>query len=238
MGAALPGLAQHAAKVYRIGVLSEVIPRPYMSLFDMLRPLGYEEGRNLLVDFKFAQGRPELLPGLAAELVAGKPDLIAASGNPETAALKRATSSIPIVMMFASTPVETGLIASLARPGGNVTGTTMNAPQTVGKMTQLLREAVPRLSRIAWLSDPDYPGMDLYIKSADHAAAAMGLRLKHLFVRTRGRSRCRSGNACRGPARRIGCGDDRHHPGEPWPAIVEFVSQCQDSGPLFDQVSR
>lgn len=156
-----------------------------MSLFDVLRSSGYEEGRNLFVDFKFAQGRPELLAGLAAELVAAKPDVIAAAGNPETGTLKRATSSIPIVMMFGSTPVETGLIASLARPGGNVTGTTMNAPQTVGKMTQVLRETVPRLSRIAWLSDPNYPGMDLYIKSADQAAAAMKLRLKHLFVHTR-----------------------------------------------------
>ena len=185
LGCALPAFAQSTPKVYRIGVLSEVIPRQFMTLFELLRTLGYEESRNLLVDFRFAQGRADLLPAMAAELVAAKPDLIAASGNPEAAALKRVTSSIPIVMMFGSTPVETGLVASLARPGGNVTGTTLNAPQTVGKMTQLLREAVPRASRIAWLSEPEYPGMDLYIKSADQAAAAMGLRLRHLFVRTR-----------------------------------------------------
>jgi putative ABC transport system substrate-binding protein len=183
LATALPCFAQQASRVYRIGVLSEVIPRPYMALFGALRSLGYEEGRNLLVDFKFAQSKPDLLPALAAELVTAKPDLIAASSNPETAALKRATSSIPIVMMFASTPVETGLISSLARPGGNITGTTMNAPQTVGKMTQVLRETVPHLSRIAWISEPTYPGMDLYLKSADQAAAAMKLRLKHLFVR-------------------------------------------------------
>ena len=184
MGASLPGWAQHSAKVYRIGVLSEVAPRPYVPVFDMLRSLGYEEGRNLLVDFKFAQGRSELLAGMAAELVSGKPDLLAGFANTETVALKRATGTIPIVMMYASTPVETGLIASLARPGGNITGTTLTAPQTVGKLTQILREAVPRMWRLAWLGDPDYPGMDLYAKSAEQAAAAMGLRMKPLFVRT------------------------------------------------------
>jgi putative ABC transport system substrate-binding protein len=184
LGCALPALAQPAGTVFRLGVLSEIIPRQYMSLFDVLRSLGYEEGRNLVVDFKFAQSRPELLPAMASELVAGRPAAIVAVGNPETAALKRATSSIPIVMLFGVTPVETGLVASLARPGGNVTGTTMNAPQTVGKMTQLLREAVPRLSRIAWLIEPDYPGMDLYIKWTEQAAAAMKLRLRNLFIRT------------------------------------------------------
>lgn len=185
LGSALSVLAQPAAaRVYRLGVLSETIPRQYMSLFDVLRPLGYEVGRNLSVDFKFAQGRPELLPALAAELVAARPDVITAVANPETAALKRTTSGIPIVMMFGNTPVETGLIASLARPGGNVTGTTVNAPQTVGKMTQVLRETVPRLSQIVWLCEPDYPGMDLYIRSAQQAAAAMKLRMKNLFIRT------------------------------------------------------
>lgn len=184
LGCALPGFAQPAPKVYRLGVLSEVAPRPYVPVFDMLRSLGYEEGRNLLVDFKFAEGRSELLAGMAAELVSGKPDLLAGFSNPETVALKKATVTIPIVMMYGSTPVETGLIASLARPGGNITGTTMTAPQTVGKMTQILREAVPRMWRVAWLGDPDYPGMDLYAKAAEQAAAAFGLRLRHLFVRT------------------------------------------------------
>jgi putative ABC transport system substrate-binding protein len=184
LGCALPALAQPGTKVYRIGVLSERLPRQYMTLFDVLRSHGYEEGRNLAVDYKFAEGKSELLPPLAAELVAARPDVIAAWSNPETAALKRATAIIPIVMMFGSTPVETGLVASLSRPGGNVTGTTVNAPQTVGKMTQVMRDAVPNLSRITWLSEPGYPGMNLYLKSAEQAAAAMGLRLKHLFVRT------------------------------------------------------
>jgi putative ABC transport system substrate-binding protein len=184
LGCALPGFAQPATKVYRLGVLSEVAPRPYLPVFDMLRSLGYEEGRNLLVDFKFAQGRSELLAAMAAELVNGKPDLLAGFSNSETVALKKATVTIPIVMMYGNTPVETGLIASLAQPGGNITGTTITAPQTVGKMTQILREAVPRMWRVAWLGDPSFPGMDLYMKSAEQVAAAMGLRLKFLSVRT------------------------------------------------------
>jgi putative ABC transport system substrate-binding protein len=184
LGCALPGFAQPAARVFRIGVLSEIAPRSYIPVFEMLRALGYEEGRNLRVDFRFAEGKPELLPGMAAELVSGKPDLLAGFSNPETVALKRATGTIPIVMMYGNVPVETGLVASLARPGGNITGTTMTAPQTVGKMTQMLREAVPRMWRVAWLGDPGFPGMDLYSKAADQAAAAMGLRVKSLLVRT------------------------------------------------------
>jgi putative ABC transport system substrate-binding protein len=183
MGTAFPALAQRTLKMYRIGVLSG-LPRSQMRLFGMLQSLGYEEGRNLVIDFKLANDRPELLAALAGELVAAKPDLILAFGNPEAAALKRATSAIPIVMMFSTAPVETGLIASLARPGGNVTGTTVNTPQVRGKMTQVLREMVPRLARLVWLSDPDYPGMDLYIKAGDEAAARMGVASKNLAVRT------------------------------------------------------
>ncbi|MEO8653028.1 MAG: ABC transporter substrate-binding protein [Ramlibacter sp.] len=184
LGCGLPVFAQPTPRIYRIGVLSEAAPRPYVPAFEILRSLGYEEGRNLLVDFKFAQARSELLPGMAAELVAAKPDLLAGFSNPETIALKKATVTIPIVMMYGGTPVETGLIASLARPGGNITGTTMSASQTVGKMTQILREAVPRMWRVAWLGDASFPGMDLYIKAAEQAAAAFGLRMKHLFVHT------------------------------------------------------
>ncbi len=175
-------LAQPSGQVYRIGVLSEIFPR--LRMLGGLRALGYEEGRNLVVDFKFAQGKPELLPGLAAELVASKPDLIVAPLNTDVAALKKVTSTIPIVMMYVSAPVELGLVASLAHPGGNITGTTTNAPEMAGKMTQVLREAIPRLSRITWLSDPDYPGMPLYIKWTEEAASAMGLRLNTLAVRT------------------------------------------------------
>jgi len=96
--------------------------------------------------------------------------------NPEVLALKRATSVVPIVMMYVSAPVETGLVAALSRPGGNVTGTTTNTFDGAGKMTQVLRDTVPGLSRITWLAEPDYPGMALYWKSTSEAAAAMGIR--------------------------------------------------------------
>jgi len=186
LGFAVRGLAQPSTKVHRIGVLSQVFARsePIMKGLELrLSKLGYEEGRNLAIDFKFAGGKPELLPGLATELLAGKPDLIVAPLNPEVALLKRSTATIPIVMMFASAPVETGLVASLARPGGNITGTTAMAPATAGKVTQVLRDAVPRLSHVTWLKDPDYPGMGGYVQEVEKACSAMGLRLTNLDVR-------------------------------------------------------
>ena len=184
---AAPGavLAQAApGKVWRIGVLSLSFPNQRWSFWPALAAMGYVEGRNLVVDFRYAEGKAELLPQLAAELVASKPDLLIGPLSPDAAALKKATSTIPIVMIYASVPVQTGLIASLANPGGNLTGTTTVVPETAGKMTQLLRETVPRMSRVAWMGDPDYPAMDLYIKAAEQAAAAMKLRWTHLPVRT------------------------------------------------------
>lgn len=187
LGYALPGFAQPIPKVYRIGVLSQVFARSeriMVYLEGRLSELGYQEGRNLVIDFKFAGGKPELLPGLAAELLAAKPDLIVAPLNPEVALLKGSTATIPIVMLFASNPVEAGLIASLARPGGNITGTTAMAPATAGKASQVLRDAVPGLSRITWVAEPDYPGMAQYTREIEKACAAMGLRLTILEVRS------------------------------------------------------
>jgi putative tryptophan/tyrosine transport system substrate-binding protein len=186
LGGALPVVAQQAARVYRIGVLSEVLPRDaiFTGMGPRLKGFGYEEGRNLVVDYKFADFRPELLPGLAAEVVADKPDLILALLNREAVVLKRTTSTIPIVMVYVSCPVETGLIASLARPGGNITGTTTTVPVTAGKMTQTLRDAVPRMSRATWMVEPDYPGMKEYVQEAAKACAAMRLGLSVLTVRS------------------------------------------------------
>lgn len=186
LGCVLPGWAKPADKVYRIGVLSQVFARSeriMMYLERRLSELGYEDGRNLVIDFKFADGKSELLPGMTAELLAAKPDLIVAPLNPEVALLKRSTATIPIVMLFASAPVETGLVASLARPGGNITGTMAMAPATAGKTTQVLRDAVQRLSRITWVSDPDYPGMAQYMREIEKACAVMRLRLTVLEVR-------------------------------------------------------
>ena len=166
-----------------MGVLSLSI-RDLNFLFSVLARRGYKVGGNLIVDYKFAQGQVERLPALAAELVAAKPDLLLGPLNVDVEALKRATQTIPIVMMFAWGPVESGLVASLARPGGNITGTTTNSFEATGKMTQVLLEAVPGMSSLQWLSDPDYPGMSLARTYGSRAGASMRVKVIHVDVRT------------------------------------------------------
>lgn len=177
--------ARATQKVYRIGVLSLVVSRARITtlLTTHLRDLGYEEGRNIEFDFRHAEGREDKLPSLAAELVARNVDLILAMNNPETEAAKRATSTIPIVMAYTIAPVETGLVASLARPGGNVTGTTIQSPETAGKMVEVLRDAVPRAKQITSIFEPGSPGLDQYRRATERAASAMGLALKQIPVR-------------------------------------------------------
>ena len=178
--------AQAVSRVWRIGMLSLSIPRFFFnySLIPSLRDAGYEEGRNLEIDFRFAQGKAETLPSLAAALVATNPDLLIGPLNSDVVALKKATSTVPIVMLYSGNPVEIGLIASLARPGGNVTGATAITIEVAGKILQLLREMDPRISRVAWLADPDYPGMDFYWKSALQTATALGLSAELVPIRT------------------------------------------------------
>jgi putative ABC transport system substrate-binding protein len=177
--------AQQAGKVYRIGILSQTFPRGSFALFFLgLRNLGYEEGRNIVFDFRYAEGREDRLPGLAADMVASKVDLIVAPLNTDILAAKRATSTIPIVMLYAMAPVESKLVASLAHPGGNVTGTTISAPETAGKMLEVLHDAVPHATRITILWEPEFPGMELYRRETEHAAEALGIRLTLLPVRT------------------------------------------------------
>lgn len=183
LGASFPGRPQAPAKVWRLGILSLSVQKADLGTLQALRELGYEEGRNLAVDFRFAQGRVGLLPGLAAELVAAKPDVLLAPLNVDAAVLKLATSSIPIVMLYVVNPVEIGLVESLARPGGNLTGTTFNVPDMGGKVTQLMHETVPHAASIAWLSEPDYPGNRLFVESIRRAATTMGLRISFLDVR-------------------------------------------------------
>ncbi len=142
-----------------------------------LRESGYEEGRNLVVEYRSADGQLGRLPGLAAELVAAKVDLIVAWTNPETLAAMRATATIPIVMVANQVPVESGLIASLVRPGGNITGTTIQGPETAGKILEVLHDLLPRAKRVAVLWEPEFPGMELYRQATERAADAMGIRL-------------------------------------------------------------
>lgn len=175
---------QSAGKVWRVGILAQDGPQGWFGqLKAELSHLGYEEGKNIAFDYKLAQGRPNLLDGFAAELVAANVDVIAAQLNFEIQAAKRATKTIPIVMLYGSLPVEIGLVASLARPGGNVTGTTTNTLQSTGQGIELLREAVPGLRRLTTLAEPEYPGMALYLQEAERACAAHGIEMVTLPVR-------------------------------------------------------
>jgi putative ABC transport system substrate-binding protein len=185
LAAAGLALAQPSVRLYRIGILSQAWSRERLSaLLNALSELGYVEGRNTRFDIQYANGRTDLLANLADELVARKVDLIVAIGNVEILAAKHATSSIPIVMVVSSAPVETGLIDSLSRPGGNVTGTTLQAPEIAGKFLELLKETVPNLKQVALLWDPDYPGLELYRLEAERAARALGIELTLLPIRT------------------------------------------------------
>jgi putative ABC transport system substrate-binding protein len=151
-----PGVeAPQAERVYRLGFVTLGSPPArhgmWQNLLEAMRALNYIEGQNLLVNLAIAEGRPERLPGLIADLVQAKVDVIVTTSTRETLAAKKATSTIPIVMTLAPDPVEQGLVASLARPGGNVTGLTTMAPGTSQKLVELLREAVPSAHRFGVL---------------------------------------------------------------------------------------
>jgi len=148
-----------------------------------LRELGYVEGQNIVIERRYSEGRYERLPGLAAELVRLKVDVIVAVGGPPPHAAKDATSTIPIVMTNHGDPVGTGLVASLARPGGNVTGLSTVNPDLVGKQLQLLKEAVPRLSRVAVLSNPTHPLHRLPLREVEVAARSLKVGLQVLEAR-------------------------------------------------------
>jgi len=145
-------------KTVRIGILNLANPEPLGSLLrEALRDLGYREGQNLQFEFRSAKEDSALLPGLAAELVGLKVDVVVAYPSPAVAAVKQATREIPIVMLAAGDPVATGLVVSLARPGGNITGLSFLGPETVAKCLQLLKELVPGITRAAVLSHPGNP---------------------------------------------------------------------------------
>ena len=148
------------------------------ALVDELRKLGWVEGRTLAIESRFAEGRFDRLPALAAELVRANVELIAAGPSPAAVAARQATSTIPIVMLVVGDPVGLGLVASLARPGGNVTGTAFDVAFDVfRKQLELLREAVPRVQRVGLLSNPANPGTPLAMGAIRSAASSMGLAL-------------------------------------------------------------
>jgi len=147
--------AQQPARIARIGLLSlSAGPNPSMDVMPGLRELGWVEGKNLSVEYRWAAGEQDRLPGLAADLVRRNVDLIVTSSTPAALAAKQATARIPIVITFVADPVGSGLVASLARPGGNITGITTLTPELVAKRLELIKQIAPQASRIAVLWDP------------------------------------------------------------------------------------
>ena len=183
--------AQQPSKTARIGFLSLNLaagdPRPREAFFQGLRELGYIEGKNLVVEYRDAGGKPERFPSLAAELVALKVDVIVTGGGTLGAlAAKQATTTIPIVFGTVGDPVSEGLVASLARPGGNVTGLSANSPEVASKSLELLKQAVPGMTRVALLLKPDaMPDRARKERLAtwDAAARTLGLRLQVVEAR-------------------------------------------------------
>jgi putative ABC transport system substrate-binding protein len=170
------------SKVSRIGFLgtsSLSLERPLVDAFvQKLRELGHVEGATIAIEYRWAEGQDDRLPELAAELVRIKPDVIVTTGTPGTLAAKRATTTIPIVFASSGNPLNTGLVASLARPGGNVTGFTISGPELEGKRLQILKDAVPALSRVAVLWNSANPGNSDFYQLVRAAAAALRLTLR------------------------------------------------------------
>jgi putative ABC transport system substrate-binding protein len=179
--APLAAEAQPAGKVWRIGFLTTPSPTAaayYLEAFrEGLRELGYVEGKTIAIEYRFAEGRPERLPALAAELVHLKVDVIVTGGPPAPEEAKQATSTIPIVFAVAGDPVGEGLVASLARPGGNITGLASIAAEVVGKQLELLKEVAPKVSRVAVLLNPSHSAHPLMARQAEGAARALGVQL-------------------------------------------------------------
>ena len=189
--AILVALCSHAAaeppaKVYRIGYLQAPPPSAVASRTEAfrqgLRALGYIEGKNIVVEWRFAEGKLDRVPGLVAEFVRLKVDIIVTGGSFATGAAKEATSTIPIVMTQDSDPVGNGYVASLARPGGNVTGLSTLAPELSGKQLELLKETLPKLSRVAVLGSSNRSGNAQSLKETEHAAEALGVKLQYLDI--------------------------------------------------------
>jgi putative ABC transport system substrate-binding protein len=183
LAAPLAAKGQPVGKVYRIGLLRAGEPPKFWidEFREGLRELGYVEGQNLVIEFRI--GPLDQLPQLAEDLVRSRVDVIVASASSAGMAAKKATTSIPIVFTTLSHPVEIGLIKSLARPGGNITGVTVNAGTTVTKRLELLRELVPRLKQVAVLVHPAHPTDPVQRKEMEEAARALGLQLKPTAVR-------------------------------------------------------
>ena len=178
--------AQPTGRAARVGFLvsgSLSVDLPLRKLFqEQLRELGYIEGHNIAFETRAADGRTERLPGLANELVSRNVDVIVTAGTPAAVAAKQATPTVPIVMAIVSDPVGLGLVASLARPGANVTGVTDLDVELIGKQMELLKETLPGLLRVALLSRADHPKRHEALRAAGGAARALGVELQSVSV--------------------------------------------------------
>ncbi len=180
-----PVAAQQPKKVQRIGYLGSNVGSKNREAFrQALRDLGYTEGQNIAIEYRYDEGKPELMAAHAAELVRINVDVILVGGGTQAVLpAKRATNSIPIVFTTVGDPVASGIVASLARPGGNVTGLTSASPDLSGKRLELIKEAVPKLSRVAVLWNGNDRGNILNFKETKVAAQALRLQLQSLEVR-------------------------------------------------------
>jgi putative ABC transport system substrate-binding protein len=185
-----PAQAQQATKIPRIGYLSPGASASPPSSFEAFRrglhELGYLEGKNIVIKHVFAEGRNDRLTKLATELVTLKVDVIVVVGGQAAEAAKQATNSIPIVFTLVNDPIKAGLVASHARPGGNATGLTSVSQDISGKRLELLKEAIPKVSRVAVMYDPGDPAKILEFKEAQTAAAHLQMQLQALEVRSVG----------------------------------------------------
>jgi putative ABC transport system substrate-binding protein len=181
-----PSDAQQPTKVPRIGFLSVNSLADNAARIEAfrygLRELGYVEGRNIVIEWRSAEGKFDRLLALATDLVNLKVDVIVSYGPTPTRVAKKATATIPIVMGFDGDPVGSGMVASLARPGGNITGLSSLAPELSGKQLELLKEIVPKLSRVAVLGNSDEPGNAHALKEMELAAGAFNIQLQYQDV--------------------------------------------------------
>jgi putative ABC transport system substrate-binding protein len=179
----LDALPQQPGKIWRMGSIAQGYEKFYDALFEGLHALGYEEGRNLTVERRYAHGHADRFPEFAAEMVRLKVDIIIVTTTPAALAVKNATTTIPVVFPNAISPVESGVVASLAHPGGNVTGGAAQTAALSTKRLEILKEAVPGLSRVAVLWNVANPALAYPWKQTQGAADELGMTLRALEVR-------------------------------------------------------
>ena len=188
LAVAIKAEAQQLPKVPRIGILEPASSASNSARIEAfrqgLRELGYVEGKNITIEYRYADGKSERIPDLAAELVNLKVDLIVTSQTPTVLAIKKISSTMPIVFFLLSFPVENGIVNSFARPGGNATGLTVLSEELNGKRLELLKEASPTIIRVGVFSNPANPTQPLEWKAIQAAAVALGLKLQSLNVRS------------------------------------------------------